>query len=109
MAGFTACAMACCAISRCPPAAWMSPPPPIWPRSPLSPTGTPRPCLGRRTQKSPRREPRAEICPLFSVLSSLDSGAAEIRAVGGADLDELAGLDEERHLDDQAGFHRGGL
>jgi carbonic anhydrase len=37
------------------------------------------------------------------------SDATKVAAVGGADLDELAGLDEERDLDDEAGFEVGGL
>ena len=35
--------------------------------------------------------------------------AAEVAAVRRADLDQFAGLDEERHLNDQTGFGRGGL
>src|SRR5882672_9453431 len=34
---------------------------------------------------------------------------AEVAAVGRADLDQFAGLDEERDLNDQAGFGGGGL
>src|SRR5690606_6309028 len=63
----------------------------------------------RMSSASLRALVRALIAPLRSVGEVPSSGAAEVLAGAGVDLDLLAGGDEQRHLDLRAGLHGGGL